>query len=47
MKIIKIRNNKEFEAKVKELRNEGYMIIAFCKCFAELEKGDEIIRIEK
>lgn len=47
MKTIKIKNKKEFETTVKELRSQGYNIITFWKLSAELEKGNEIVRIEK
>lgn len=44
---IKVRNKKEFEATVREYRQKGYNIITYWKMFAEMEKGDEIITIEK
>lgn len=47
MKKITVRTNKEFEAKVKEIRAKGFNIITFAKNFAELEKDNEIIVIEK
>ena len=47
MKRINVRNKKEFDAAVKEYRSNGYMIITFGKLFAELEKNNEIIIVEK
>jgi hypothetical protein len=47
MKTIKIKNKKEFTEKVREYRENGYNIITFWKMFAEMEKGNEIVRIEK
>lgn len=47
MKKITVRTKKEFEAKVKEIRAKGFNIITFAKNFAELEKDNEIIVIEK
>lgn len=44
---VKIKNKKEFTEKVREYRQKGYNIITYCKMFAEMEKGDEIITIEK
>jgi len=44
---IKVRNKKEFEETVREYRQKGYNIITYWKMFAEMEKGDEIITIEK
>jgi len=44
---IKVRTKKEFEAKVREYRENGYNIITFWKMYAELEKGNEIVTIEK
>lgn len=44
---IKVRTKKEFEAKVREYRWNGYNIITFGKMYAEMEKGNEIITIEK
>ena len=37
MKKINVKNKKEFEATVKELRAKGFMIITYMKRFAELE----------
>lgn len=44
---IKVRTKKEFEEKVKEYRANGYNIITFGKMYAEMEKGNEIVTIEK
>ena len=44
---ITIKNKKEFEQTVKELRNQGYNIITFSKMFAEMEKGDKLIIVSK
>jgi hypothetical protein len=44
---IKVRTKKEFEEKVREYRENGYNIITFWKMFAEMEKGNEIVTIEK
>jgi hypothetical protein len=44
---IKVRTKKEFEEKVREYREKGYNIITFWKMYAEMEKGNEIITIEK
>ena len=38
---------KEFENKIKELRNQGYNLITLTKTFAELEKENNIIVIER
>lgn len=46
MKKINVKNKKEFEAKVKELRAKGFMIITYTKRFAELENDSEMIAIE-
>ena len=45
MKII-VKNKKQFNEKVLEYRNKGYMIITFWKGFAEMEKGDNMITID-
>ena len=44
---IKAKNKKEFEAKVKEYRANGYNIITLGRLFAELEKDNKKIIIEK
>ena len=46
MKKITVKNKKEFEAKLKEYRAAGYMIVTFWKRFAELENEKELIMIE-
>ena len=45
--IIKVKTKKEFESKVKEYRANGYNIITYNKMFAEMEKENKIIIIEK
>jgi len=45
--IIKVRTKKEFETTVREYRENGYNIITFWKMYAEMEKGNEIVTIEK
>ena len=47
MTVIKIKNKRQFEDKVTEYRQKGYNIITFWKCYAELEKGNDIVRVEK
>ena len=44
---ITIKSKKEFEQKIKELRNQGYNIVTFWKMFAEMEKDNELIVISK
>ena len=44
---ITVRTKKELEAKTKEYRNNAYMIITFTTDFVELEKGSEIVAIER
>ena len=44
---IKVKNKKQFDETVKEYRNKGYMIVTFWKNFAELEKNNEIVIIER
>lgn len=44
---ITVKNKKEFEQTVKELRHQGYNIITFCKMFAEMEKDNKLIVISK
>ena len=41
------KEQKELEATVKELRNNGYMLITLGKCFAELENDNEIVVVDK
>lgn len=43
---IKVKIKKEFEKKIKEYRQLGYMLITLWKRFAELENSNEIIVIE-
>lgn len=47
MRKIFVKNKKELEATVKELRNNGYMLITLGKCFAELENDNEIVVVDK
>lgn len=47
VKEIKVRTKKELETQTKEYRTKGYMIITFTQTFIELEKGNELIVIEK
>ena len=47
MKTIYIKNHKEFENTVKEYRSQGYMIVTYWKDFAEMEKGNDLIVIDK
>lgn len=44
---ITVKSKKEFEQKIKELRNQGYNIVTFWKMFAEMEKDNELIVISK
>ena len=44
---IKVRTKKEFEEIVREYRGKGYNIITFGKMYAEMEKENEIVTIEK
>lgn len=38
---------KEFENKIKELRNQGYNLITLTKTFAELEKGNNLVVVTR
>ena len=44
---IKVKGKKQFENTIKEYRANGYNIITFGCKLAELEKGDEIVVIER
>lgn len=44
---IKVKNNKELTNTIKELREKGFMLITYGKGFAELEKDNKYIIIEK
>jgi hypothetical protein len=44
---ITVKNKKEFDQTVMELRRQGYNIITFGKMFAEMEKGNNLIVISK
>ncbi|MDO4451355.1 MAG: hypothetical protein Q4B89_00825 [Lachnospiraceae bacterium] len=43
---IEVKNRKEWNAKIKEYRNNGYFLITFGNRLAELEKGNELVVIE-
>lgn len=38
---------KEFENKIKELREQGFNIITYTKTFAEMEKGNNLVIIKR
>lgn len=44
---IKVKGKKNFEAKIKEYRLQGFNIITYTSTFAELEKGNVIITIAR
>lgn len=41
-----VKNRREWIAKIKEYRNNGYFLITFGNRLAELEKGNELVIIE-
>lgn len=41
-----VKNRREWIAKIKEYRNNGYFLITFGNRLAELEKGNELVVIE-
>jgi biotin operon repressor len=47
MERIEVKTRKAVQDKVKELRADGYMIVTFGYDFTEMEKGNELIVIEK
>ena len=47
MKQITVKNHKEFTETVREYRNKGFNIITFWKDFAEMEKGNELVVIDR
>ena len=44
---ITVKTRKELDEKTKEYRNRGYMIITFTEDYRELERGSEIVIIER
>lgn len=47
MKVIKVRTNKDLVNKAREYRTNGYNIITLGSKVAEVEKNNEIVRIER
>ena len=44
---IRVKGKKNFEAKIREYRAKGFNIITYTSTFAELEKNNTLIVIER
>jgi hypothetical protein len=44
---ITVKTDKELKSKISEMRHDGWFLITLGKRLAELEKGDQIVVIER
>lgn len=44
---ITVKNKKELQEMITDLRHKGFNLVTLYKDFAEMEKGDKFITIEK